>query len=113
MIMTTNTAPTASSAPPPPPTSMATVKWPPVSSTKALPPLSGRVLDLSSLANEDTNASSSLGGSKKGGGIMKQQQHHKRNVIEFEVNQECEFIYFFHPISLFLLLSFAFVLLHK
>ena len=26
---------------------------------------------------------------------MKQQQHHKRNVIEFEVNQECEFIYFF------------------
>lgn len=55
------------------------VKWPPVSSMKALPQLSGRVLDLS-VAKDASDSST------KGGGA----QQHQHDVIEFEVNQECE-----------------------
>ena len=47
------------------------IKWPPVSSSKSLPPLSGRVSDL--LRAEMTNSRGSL-----------------RDTIEFEVNQECK-----------------------
>ena len=47
------------------------IKWPPVSSSKSLPPLSGRVSDL--LRAEMSNSRGSL-----------------RDTIEFEVNQECK-----------------------
>jgi hypothetical protein len=47
------------------------LKWPPVSSAKSLPPLAGRMADL-------------MKGEK---GVFG-----KRNTIEFEVNQECEFL---------------------
>lgn len=50
-------------------------KWPPVSSTKSLPPLSGRMADLT----------------KGERGVFG-----KRNTIEFEVNQECELHSFLH-----------------
>ena len=46
------------------------LKWPPVSSSKSLAPLAGRMADLTR--------------GEKGWG--------KRNTIEFEVNQECEFV---------------------
>ena len=49
------------------------LKWPPVSSSKSLAPLAGRMADLMTTRGE-----------KKGWG--------KRNTIEFEVNQECELI---------------------
>jgi hypothetical protein len=47
------------------------LKWPPVSSAKSLPPLAGRMADL-------TKGDKGLFG--------------KRNTVEFEVNQECEFL---------------------
>jgi hypothetical protein len=50
----------------------AVVKWPPVASVKSLPPLAGRMMDLQ----------------KDGAGF------NKMNTIEFEVNQECEFLIF-------------------
>jgi hypothetical protein len=49
--------------------SSSTIKWPPVSSTKSLPPLTGRVANL-----VKTGQSSSKG----------------KGTIEFEVNQECK-----------------------
>jgi hypothetical protein len=49
--------------------SSSTIKWPPVSSTKSLPPLTGRVANL-----VKTGQSSSTG----------------KGTIEFEVNQECK-----------------------
>jgi hypothetical protein len=78
---TSSAAPTSSSAP-----ASIMIKWPPVSSAKALPPLLGRVFELS--VAKDNAASTD--GSKKGGGMRQQEQ---RNVIEFEVNQECEFVF--------------------
>jgi hypothetical protein len=47
------------------------LKWPPVSSAKSLPPLAGRMADLT----------------KGDKGVFG-----KRNTVEFEVNQECEFL---------------------
>ena len=50
------------------------LRWPPVSSAKSLPPLAGRMADLTKGKND----------------VFK-----KKNTIEFEVNQECEFSYIF------------------
>ena len=64
----------------PPPSSVPqSIKWPPVSSTKSLPPLVGRFPDL--LKAEQ---SSSLRGKKEV----------SQDTIEFEVNQECECMQF-------------------
>ena len=49
------------------------IKWPPVSSSKSLPPLSGRVSDLLMADVSSTTGKVS-----------------SRDTIEFEVNQECE-----------------------
>ena len=50
------------------------IRWPPVSSSKSLPPLSGRVSHLLT-ADVPSNTSSKVS---------------SRDTIEFEVNQECE-----------------------
>ena len=54
------------------------IKWPPVSSTKSLPPLSGRVSNLL----PDENNSYAPSSSKLSTSVQ--------DTIEFEVNQECE-----------------------
>ena len=58
--------------------SASNIKWPPVSSTKSLPPLSGRVSNLL-IAEDSLHAPSS---SKLSTSV--------HDTIEFEVNQECE-----------------------
>lgn len=57
--------------------SSSAIKWPPVSSTKSLPPLLGRVEDL--LKAEQSSKPSSASSKAT-----------SRDTIEFEVNQECE-----------------------
>jgi len=54
------------------------IKWPPVSSTKSLPPLSGRVSNLLP-AEDNSHAPSS-----------RKLSTSVQDTIEFEVNQECE-----------------------
>ena len=57
---------------------LSTIKWPPVSSTKSLPPLSGRVSNLL-IAEDNSHAPSS-----------RKLSTSVQDTIEFEVNQECE-----------------------
>ncbi|KAL3764398.1 hypothetical protein ACHAWU_004571 [Discostella pseudostelligera] len=80
---TATTTTTAAPPPPPPPSSSMMIKWPPVSSTKALPPL-GTGLGLTTIGDDDDDD----GNNNRAGGMLQQQQQ-QRNVIEFEVNQEC------------------------
>jgi len=64
-----------------------TIKWPPVSSTKSLPPLSGRVEDLLRAVSQQqpvTNEGNTR--SRTSGSGMASSAS---DVIEFEVNQEC------------------------
>ena len=61
-----------------------TIKWPPASSTKSLPPLSGRISDLldhSQHMNNDANKT-----------LKSNPALSTRDTIEFEVNQECNFV---------------------
>ncbi len=73
-------------------------KWPPASSSRSLPPLSGRMHDLWRAANSTANATianttgggeGSRGGMKVVGGSSSSSSR-RSDVIEFEVNQECE-----------------------
>ncbi|KAL3823414.1 hypothetical protein ACHAXA_004289 [Cyclostephanos tholiformis] len=72
-------------------------KWPPASSSRSLPPLSGRMHDLWRAANSTANATianttgggeGSRGGMKDVGGSSSSSSR-RSDVIEFEVNQEC------------------------
>ena len=73
-----------------------TIKWPPVSSTKSLPPLSGRVSNLL-IAEDNSHAPS---GDKLNTSVQ--------DTIEFEVNQECEYIFIVMFVYLFgILIVFA------
>ena len=62
------------------PSSSSVIKYPPVSSTKSLPPLTGRLEDLSKAETTETSSS------RKG----KISRSSSSDTIEFEVNQECK-----------------------
>ena len=61
------------------------IKWPPVSSVKSLPPLAGRIADLSKPEVARLPSMLKDGKRKKGMNVLS-----SRNTIEFEVNQECK-----------------------
>lgn len=81
-----------------------TGRWPPASSSRSLPPLAGRVRDLWRGETNDANANDATsrsttgcGGIREGGGRRKRGDINgsgggRSDVIEFEVNQECEFL---------------------
>jgi hypothetical protein len=61
-------------------------KWPPASSAKSLPPVSGRISDL--LRHQTTSS-----GGNDNDGLDKLRPNHAlgaKDAIEFEVNQECK-----------------------
>ena len=65
------------------------IKWPPASSTKSLPSISGRIFDLL-----HHTAAARVGGSNDA--LDKVKSHHalrSRDTIEFEVNQECKSVF--------------------
>jgi hypothetical protein len=65
------------------------IKWPPASSAKSLPSISGRISDL--LYH---TAAATVGGSNDA--LDKVKSHHalrSRETIEFEVNQECKSVF--------------------
>ena len=68
-------------------TSGKTIKWPPASSAKSLPPLSGRISDL---LHQTQQLMTSKNDDDANGNQKRCPTMHAKDVIEFEVNQECK-----------------------
>ena len=74
------------------------IKWPPVSSSKSLPPLAGRIAHLAEENNPVTSTTTGKQRRKSIGNNNSRDLFSARRTIEFDVNQECEFVTFYDKI---------------